>query len=61
MKQNTVYYLFALLFFPKPSLSNHRWWSEIKKMITEVKAESLKYTVEKLVSFELDILKRYKE
>jgi Zn-dependent M28 family amino/carboxypeptidase len=52
MKLNTVYYLFVLLFFSQITVSQIIVDDpEIKKMITEVKAESLKYTVEKLVSF----------
>jgi hypothetical protein len=39
MKQNTVYYLFAV-FFPNNRLSNHRWWSEIKKLITVEKGRN---------------------
>jgi hypothetical protein len=52
MKQNTIYYLFAFLFFSQITFSQMTVEDpEITKMITEVKAESLENTVKKLVSF----------
>jgi hypothetical protein len=52
MKQNTIYSLFAFLFFSQITFSQMTVEDpEITKMITEVKAESLENTVKKLVSF----------
>ncbi|WP_339920698.1 M28 family metallopeptidase [uncultured Flavobacterium sp.] len=52
MKPNPFCYLFALLFFTQISFAQITVDDpEIKKMITEVKAESLENTVKKLVSF----------
>jgi hypothetical protein len=61
MKQNTVYYLFALLFSQITVSQITVDDPEIKKMITEVKAESLKYTVENSFLWNSTYLKRYKE
>ena len=51
MKKNTFYFVFTFLFFSQISISQVAEDSEIKKMITEVKAENLEATVRKLVSF----------
>ena len=51
MKKNTFYFVFTFLFFSQISISQVAEDPEIKKMITEVKAENLEATVRKLVSF----------
>jgi len=51
MKKNTFYFVFTFLFFYQITISQVAEDPEIKKMITEVKAENLEATVRKLVSF----------
>lgn len=51
MKKPLFYALFAFLFFTQITISQVVEDPEIKKMITEIKAENLEATVKKLVSF----------
>ena len=51
MKKNLIYTAFAFLLFAQASISQVSEDLEIKKMIGEIKAESLEATVHKLVSF----------
>ncbi len=51
MKKKTFYFVFTFLFFSQISISQVAEDPEIKKMITEVKAENMEATVRKLVSF----------
>lgn len=51
MKKNTFNFVFIFLFFSQITISQVAEDPEIKKMITEVKAENLETTVRKLVSF----------
>nr|WP_199001906.1 M28 family metallopeptidase [Flavobacterium sp. ASV13] len=51
MKKTLFYSVFALVFFTQISIAQAVEDPEIKKMITEIKAENLEATVRKLVSF----------
>lgn len=51
MKKNTFYFVFIFLLFSQITTSQVAEDPEIKKMITEVKADNLEATVRKLVSF----------
>lgn len=51
MKKTVFYTVFAFLFFNQIAISQVVEDPEIKKMITEIKAENLEATVRKLVSF----------
>lgn len=51
MKKTLFYSVFTFLFFTQMSISQVVEDPEIKKMITEIKAENLEATVRKLVSF----------
>jgi hypothetical protein len=51
MKKTTFYFVFAFLLFSQISISQVDEDPEIKKMISEVKAENLEATVRKLVTF----------
>jgi len=51
MKKTLFYSVFILLFFAQNSIAQVVEDPEIKKMITEIKAENLEATVRKLVSF----------
>mgnify|MGYP003582268184 CR=1 FL=1 len=51
MKKTLIYAAFAFLFFTQASVAQVSEDSEIKKMISEIKAENLEATIHKLVSF----------
>lgn len=52
MKPNTIFCLFALLLFTQITVAQITVDDpEIKKMLTEIKADNLEATVKKLVSF----------
>lgn len=51
MKKNLLYFVFTFLFFTQITISQVAEDPEIKKMITEIKADNLEATVRKLVSF----------
>jgi hypothetical protein len=51
MKKTHLYFVFTFLFFTQIAISQVYEDPEIKKMITEIKADNLEATVRKLVSF----------
>ncbi|MEZ0129519.1 peptidase M28, partial [Flavobacterium sp. LBUM151] len=51
MKKTLLYFVFTFLSFTQISISQVTEDPEIKKMITEIKADNLEATVQKLVSF----------